>query len=135
MPMPTKNGSNQVKHTNAVDNGKKIKLPSETVYELGHVVGRIKSTPEGVGMAFALIHNSEPHFHPKATEYYFVTDGKGVLLLDDKEIHLNPHDVLVIPNGITHAVKSDGGLRVFVLSSPPWRKEDHILRELKNLRR
>ena len=129
--MPTRTGNNQVKHMNAVDNGKRIQLTAELIYELGHVLGRIKTGPEGGGMAFALIHNSEPHFHPKATEYYFVVNGKGVLLLDNKEIHLKPKDVVVIPNGITHAVKSDGGLSAFVLSFPAWRKEDHILRDLK----
>jgi mannose-6-phosphate isomerase-like protein (cupin superfamily) len=134
--VPAQTAKILVKHANAVDNGKRIELPAETVYELGRGIGKIRPGKKGVGIAFARISSSEPHYHKKTIEYYFVTKGKGRLDLDDgKIINLRPNDVLVIPPGVTHAVNSPEGIEVFVLSSPPWTKDDHIPRDLRKLRR
>jgi mannose-6-phosphate isomerase-like protein (cupin superfamily) len=127
--------TNNVKHLNALRDGKRVALRAETVYELGEMAGLIKPTREGVGVAFARIKESQPHYHDKTTEYYFVAKGRGVVLLDGEEVGLQPNDVLVIPTRTTHAVRSEGGICVFVLSSPPWKKQDHIHRELKNWKR
>jgi mannose-6-phosphate isomerase-like protein (cupin superfamily) len=132
--MPTKS-SNLVKHINVLRDGKFIRMPTETVVELGHKIGHIIAGNPGVGFAYANIRDSKPHFHNHTTEWYLVTRGTGKLLLDGKEMQIIPLDVVMIPPGVTHAVKSENGLDTFVLSSPPWRKEDHILRDLKSMKR
>jgi mannose-6-phosphate isomerase-like protein (cupin superfamily) len=109
--------------------GNIVRLKSETVFELNHLVGKIKPGPKGLGIAFAQIQESAPHFHKKMTEYYFVTEGTAILKVNNEEFEIRANTVAVIPPGVIHSVLSvlQSGVNIFVLSDPPWKKTDHFL--------
>jgi mannose-6-phosphate isomerase-like protein (cupin superfamily) len=100
-------------------NGNKVQLRAELIYE---------SAINGpIGIALALIRESEPHYHNETTEWYLVTKGNAVAFLDNKEIPLKEYDVLMIEPKTVHYIKSDNEVEIWVISYPPWRKEDHHL--------
>ncbi len=97
--------------------GNKVELPKETVYESGL---------EGpVGIALALIRESEPHYHNEMTEWYLVTKGSAKAYLDGKEVYLKEYDVLKIPPRTVHYVKAEKEIELWVITQPPWKPEDH----------
>jgi|SRR3972149_2629374 len=102
--------------------GNKVALPKETIYESG-IGGPI-------GIALAMIKESEPHYHNEMTEWYMVVEGSAIAFIDSKEVRLKKYDVLKIPPKSIHYVKAEEGVEVWVVSHPPWRKEDHILAKL-----
>jgi mannose-6-phosphate isomerase-like protein (cupin superfamily) len=118
--------------------GKIVRLKRETVFELNRLVGTIKPGPRGLGIAFAQIRESEPHFHKKMTEYYFVTQGIAMLKVNDEEFEIKPSTIAVIPPGVVHSVMSvlEAGVNLIVLSDPPWKKSDHFLaKDVSELKR
>ncbi len=78
-------------------------------------------------LALAEIRESKLHVHRRLTEFYLVFDGEGVLFLGDKRIGLRKGDVIRIPPNVPHKVV--GRVKIFVISVPPWKSEDHILLE------
>ncbi len=99
--------------------GSKITLPKEIIYESGL---------EGpIGIALALIRESEPHYHNYTTEWYMVTKGSGTVYLNNEEKQLKEYDTSKISPKTIHYVKSDNEIELWVITSPPWKKEDHHL--------
>jgi mannose-6-phosphate isomerase-like protein (cupin superfamily) len=122
-------GGRRVVHFNVVSDVSPIALPSERVFEIERLTGDAAlRRPEGIGWALAEIRRSGPHHHEKTTEYYFVLRGRGDAHLDGGEavVHLEENDVLIIPPGTVHHVESEEGISALVISSPPWKKEDHL---------
>jgi mannose-6-phosphate isomerase-like protein (cupin superfamily) len=108
--------------------GKIVRLKGETILELDRQIGRIKPGPEGLGVAFAKIHDSEPHFHKKTTEYYFVTEGFAELRMGGEKFDIVPNNIAIIPPGVIHSVNADlrSGVKIIVLSDPPHDPKDHF---------
>jgi len=96
-----------------------IDLKTEKIYE-------ILKTPN-FGLAYAEIKESKLHLHRRTTELYLVCNGEGVLFLGNSKMKISGGDVIKIPPNTPHKVK--GNVRLFVISFPPWNKEDHILLE------
>jgi mannose-6-phosphate isomerase-like protein (cupin superfamily) len=118
----------RILHINAIKDGNLVKMPKESIWEVEKLVGNIKTNEkESVGWALARIKDSGMHYHNKATEYYFVTNGRGTAYLDGKKVNLKKYDILIIPPKVVHFVKSQKGIDVVAISSPQWKKEDHIL--------
>ncbi len=44
------------------------------------------------------------HSHNKQEEIYFIHKGKGLMVLDDKEIPIESGDIILIPAGVFHKV-------------------------------
>ncbi|MCL5239554.1 MAG: cupin domain-containing protein [Candidatus Marsarchaeota archaeon] len=116
----------RIVHINALEEGTKVKMPAELVFELRDKIGEIgKGGNEGIGIALARIVNAEPHWHEHTHEYYYVVSGRGVAHVDDDRISLKAHDWLEIPLKAVHRVESRLGIYVLAITSPPWSKEDH----------
>jgi len=97
--------------------GNRVAYSKETVYEC---------FPKGpVGIAFALIKESDLHYHKKATEWYLVTRGTGIAYLNGKSFRLKENSMLKIPPTTRHTVRSKKGIAMYVISIPPWSKKDH----------
>jgi mannose-6-phosphate isomerase-like protein (cupin superfamily) len=98
-----------------------IDLGTERIYEI------LKT--ESFSLAYAEIHESKLHKHRRATEIYIVVEGNGTLFLGDEQIEISKGDVVKIPPNTPHKVTSDGWVKIFVLSYPPWSEDDHEVLE------
>ncbi len=45
-----------------------------------------------------------PHTHP-THEYYYVTAGRGVIVIDDEEREVGPGDLIYVPPGKVHSAR------------------------------
>jgi mannose-6-phosphate isomerase-like protein (cupin superfamily) len=95
--------------------GRKIEYKGETIFESG--------IEREIGIAFALVRESQPHYHNKTTEWYLVNEGNAIIYLDGKEKKLEKYDIVQITPKTVHWVK--GNVKLWVISYPPWKKEDH----------
>ncbi len=56
------------------------------------------------------------HTHAGMDKIYQVIEGRGLFLLDGKEIAMEAGVVLVAPAGVAHGIRNDGGQRLLVLA-------------------
>lgn len=77
------------------------------------------------------ISDSRRHYHVKTTEYYFVTEGRGEMELDDATVALAQGDLVVVPPGVRHTTRpaKDADLHVLIVAIPcpePGADPDHF---------
>jgi mannose-6-phosphate isomerase-like protein (cupin superfamily) len=66
------------------------------------------------------IHSIRRHIHRANTEYVYVVDGSGRVMLGDRSELVRPGDLVVIPAGVPHAfVANSGTLNLLNIASPP----------------
>ncbi len=53
------------------------------------------------------ITDSRKHYHMKATEYYYILDGTGVMELNDDRVPLEPGTAIIIEPGTAHRATGD----------------------------
>ena len=70
--------------------------------------------------------NVPKHLHPVANEIQYILEGTGTVWLGDKEVHVGPGDLIVIPRGTPHAgTKPDGRpFRSIAIKTPPQAPDD-----------
>jgi len=70
-----------------------------------------------------------PHYHPVAEEIYFITQGEGVMKLEDESFRVRVGDAIAIPNGLVHQIMNDSKEKLVFLCqcSPAYTHEDTIL--------
>lgn len=62
----------------------------------------------------------EPHTHAVTEQVYYILSGKGVMILDDRRIVVEPHTSIFIPPNVVHAIENTGLENlVFVVVSAP----------------
>jgi mannose-6-phosphate isomerase-like protein (cupin superfamily) len=59
--------------------------------------------------------------HPNTNEFQYILEGTGTIWLGDKEVHVKPGDLVVIPKGTAHAgTKPDGRpFKAIAIKTPP----------------
>lgn len=67
------------------------------------------------------------HFHTRASESFFVLDGKLQVLVDDEIVELGKGDFLLVPPNVTHAFAPPSGKEadVLVVFTPGMRRFDY----------
>ncbi|MFJ3922310.1 cupin domain-containing protein [Streptomyces sp. NPDC090022] len=67
------------------------------------------------------------HFHTRATEFFFVVDGRLDVLVDDEVTTLGKGDFLAVPPGVKHAFAPAAGhtAQVFVGFAPGMERFDY----------
>jgi len=70
------------------------------------------------------IREAKPHFHKKTTEYYYVLEGAGHLLVDGEHVPLQVGDVVVVQPGAIH--HAEGDLTCLVIGIPPFDPADQF---------
>jgi len=96
-----------------------VEIEGERIFEYGDV--------GGLGLALAEIRESRLHLHRRTTEIYVVLEGRGKVRVGKMAIPVEKGDVVKIPPNTPHKVV--GRVRLFVISLPPWRRDDHIILE------
>jgi len=68
---------------------------------------------------------TKPHVHHAAQEIYYIIDGEGTMMLNNRRIDIRTGDAVLIPSGTSHKVKAGGyGVRILCVSTPPYMHED-----------
>jgi mannose-6-phosphate isomerase-like protein (cupin superfamily) len=83
---------------------------------------RAKSLITADGMTLSVQAGPVPkHLHENANEFQYVLEGTGTMWLDDKEVKVQPGDLVVIPKGTPHgALKPDSGVfKSIAIKTPP----------------
>ena len=84
------------------------------------------------GMTLSVQDGNVPrHKHPNTNEFQYILEGTGTVWLGDKEVHVKPGDLIVIPKGTPHAgTKPDGNGRPFkaiAIKTPPQGPTDTVM--------
>lgn len=61
------------------------------------------------------ISDSRRHRHLRTTEYYYVTEGRGEMELDDQVVQLAPGDLVTVPTGTWHTARPAAGAELHIL--------------------
>lgn len=71
------------------------------------------------------------HKHPGTEEFYYLTQGHGVLEIDGELKTVWPGDACLIPAGAVHQIYNPGPgeLKILCCCAPPYRHEDTVLLE------
>jgi mannose-6-phosphate isomerase-like protein (cupin superfamily) len=69
---------------------------------------------------------TEPHFHRKATEVYFILQGTGIVVVGDHEYQIKPGDSVYVPKFLGHYTVPTNDLVLGVVNIPYFDKEDLI---------
>jgi len=56
------------------------------------------------------------HAHAGQDKLYYVLEGEGLFLLDERELPMRAGDLLVAPEGVPHGVRNAGAARLLVLA-------------------
>jgi mannose-6-phosphate isomerase-like protein (cupin superfamily) len=56
------------------------------------------------------------HAHKGMDKVYFVVNGRGVFLLEGRELPMQAGDLLIAPEGVPHGVRNTGHERLLVLA-------------------
>ena len=67
------------------------------------------------------IGNVPKHMHPNTDEIQYILEGTGTIWLGDKEVRVQPGDLVVIPKGTAHGgTKPDGAVfKSIAIKTPP----------------
>lgn len=65
--------------------------------------------------------NVPKHMHPNTNEIQYILEGTGTIWLGDKEVRVQPGDLIIIPKGTPHAgTKPDSGVfKAIAIKTPP----------------
>lgn len=55
------------------------------------------------------------HSHPETDELFLVVHGDVTIQLRDRDVHLGPGDVFVVPRGVEHRPRADAEAHVLLL--------------------
>lgn len=75
---------------------------------------------------------TQPHYHKKSEEFYYVIEGEGSMTLGDVERPVAVGDAVLIPPGEIHTIANTSPatpLRILCCCSPPYSHEDTVLIE------
>jgi mannose-6-phosphate isomerase-like protein (cupin superfamily) len=67
---------------------------------------------------------TERHYHRFSEEFYYVTEGRGVMEIDGDEREVGPGDAVLIPAGAWHRIRAVEPLRFLCCCAPPYAHED-----------
>lgn len=68
-----------------------------------------------------------PHYHEVATEFYFVIEGSGKIIVDKKSYEMKSRMLIIIPPDNAHYTIPRKVSRVLAFSVPAWSEEDQII--------
>ncbi len=73
--------------------------------------------------------NVPRHKHPNANEIQYILEGTGTVWLGDKQVHVKPGDMIVIPKGTPHAgTKPEGRtFKAIAIKIPPQGPTDTVM--------
>lgn len=68
--------------------------------------------------------STERHFHKESEEFYYITEGTGVMEINGESREVGVGDAILIPAGDWHSIKATTDLVFLCCCAPPYRHED-----------
>lgn len=68
--------------------------------------------------------STERHFHKESEEFYYITEGTGVMEINGESREVGVGDAILIPAGDWHSIKATTDLGFLCCCAPPYRHED-----------
>src|SRR3954465_4730688 len=84
------------------------KMSKTTIFESSRLLVGLNAFEPGQSHAL--------HAHHGLDKVYHVLEGRGVFLLDGRELPMGPGDLLIAPEGVAHGVRNSGSGRLLVLA-------------------
>ncbi len=84
------------------------KMGKSTLFESERILVGLNSFEPGQDHAL--------HAHQGMDKVYQVLTGRGTLLLDGRELAMEPGAMLIAPSGVPHGIRNDGSERLVVLA-------------------
>jgi quercetin dioxygenase-like cupin family protein len=89
------------------------KMGKSTLYESARLLVGVNAFEPG--------QSHQLHAHAGMDKLYYVLEGEGVFLLEDRELPMKAGDVLIAPDGVPHGVRNNSQKRLLVLAAlAPW---------------
>jgi mannose-6-phosphate isomerase-like protein (cupin superfamily) len=88
---------------------------------------RSKTFGSAEGMTISVQTGNVPkHMHPNTNEIQYIVEGMGTIGLGDKEVRVQPGDLIIIPKGTPHGgTKPDSGIfKSIAIKTPPQAPDD-----------
>lgn len=75
--------------------------------------------------------STQEHYHPKAEEIYYITQGTGRMRIDDELRGVKPGDAIAIPPGKKHKIWNTGAetLHLLCCCAPGYEHSDTVITE------
>ena len=75
--------------------------------------------------------STQEHYHPKAEEIYFVTEGTGRIRIDGETREVHAGDAIAIPPGRRHKLWNTGAttLKLLCCCAPAYEHSDTVITE------
>ncbi len=75
--------------------------------------------------------STTPHYHPKAEEIYYITQGQGRMRIGSETAEVGPGDAIAIPPGLVHQITNHGEQPLVFLCccAPGYEHADTVLVE------
>jgi mannose-6-phosphate isomerase-like protein (cupin superfamily) len=55
------------------------------------------------------------HAHPDTDDFFLVVSGRLTIQLRDRDVELGPGELYVVPKGVEHCPRSDGGAEILLI--------------------
>ncbi|MBM4097519.1 MAG: cupin domain-containing protein [Planctomycetota bacterium] len=78
----------------------------------------------GLNLHVTSITDSRRHYHKICNEVYTILEGTGQIELDGTWVPVRPGSVIAIPAMVRHRLRSEAGVKVILVGSPPYREDD-----------
>jgi mannose-6-phosphate isomerase-like protein (cupin superfamily) len=90
----------------------------------GHVLGNVEFLARSADTPrfnFAIIEIAsgrelEAHVHETEDDAFYILEGEMIFLLEDREVKAGPGTFVLVPPGVEHAFRNDGGAPVRMLN-------------------
>ncbi|HYG21291.1 MAG TPA: cupin domain-containing protein [Verrucomicrobiae bacterium] len=75
--------------------------------------------------------STQEHYHPKAEEIYFITEGMGRIRIDAETREVQAGDAIAIPPGARHKLWNTGAglLKLLCCCAPGYEHDDTVITE------
>ncbi|MGJ8695925.1 MAG: cupin domain-containing protein [Verrucomicrobiaceae bacterium] len=67
---------------------------------------------------------TERHYHKVSEEFYYITEGAGVMEIEGEEREVGVGDAILIPVGAWHQIRAREGMRFLCCCAPPYEHDD-----------
>ena len=73
--------------------------------------------------------STQPHYHPRTEEIYYILQGQGKIRLGDEGRLVGPGDAIAIPPGTPHQITNTGDTTLLFLCccAPGYEHDDTVL--------
>lgn len=68
--------------------------------------------------------STQRHYHKDSEEFYYISEGAGVMEIDGETREVGVGDAILIPAGAWHEIKAIADLVFLCCCAPPYRHED-----------